>query len=58
MNQVRLGLAIAGFLVALASVALDNQRLAWGAIALLVGSLILRLLLHKPQDGSSRREGL
>ena len=58
MNQVRLGLAIAGFLVALASVALDNQRLAWGAIALLVGSLILRLLLHKRQDGSSRREGL
>lgn len=47
MNQLRLGLALAGFVVALLSVALNNRRLAWAAIALLIGSLILRLILRK-----------
>jgi hypothetical protein len=50
MNHLRLGLALAGFLVALLSVVLDEARLGWGAIALLTGSLILRLLAQKRKD--------
>ena len=46
MNHLKLGLALAGFLLAVLSVALDERRLGWAAIALLIGSLILRLLLR------------
>ena len=53
MNALRIGLALAGFVVALLSVALDSSPLGWGAIALLTGSLILRLLLRKRKDGAS-----
>lgn len=47
MNRLRVGLAIAGFVLALLSVALDDPRLAWGAIAVLTASLILRLIIRK-----------
>jgi hypothetical protein len=43
MNRLRVVLAVLGFLLALSSVAYDDRRLAWGAIALLAGSLLLRL---------------
>jgi hypothetical protein len=41
---LRIGLALAGFAVAVLAVALDDRQLGWGAIALLIGSLIVRLL--------------
>ena len=41
---LRIGLALAGFAVAVLSVALENHRLGWAAIALLLCSLIVRLL--------------
>jgi uncharacterized membrane protein len=44
MNRVRLGLALAGMALALLAVALNQGRLAWAAIALLAGALILRLI--------------
>ena len=44
MTAVRLGLAIAGFVAAVLTVVLDSPRLGWGAIALLLGSLIVRLI--------------
>ena len=44
MTLVRLGLSIAGFVVAVLAVALEDRQLGWGAIALLIGSLIVRLL--------------
>lgn len=47
MNQWRLGFAVGGFILALLSVALPDQRLAWAAIASLVVSLIIRLILRK-----------
>ncbi len=50
MRYARLGLAVAGFVAALLSIALDNRQVGWGAIALLTGSLILRVLSRKPQD--------
>ena len=52
MTFARLGLALAGFAVALLSIALDDKQVAWGAIALLTASLILRLL-QKKREGSS-----
>jgi hypothetical protein len=53
VNRVRLGLALAGFVLAVLSVAREDHRLAWGAIALLIGSLIIRLLQRKRQDRES-----
>jgi hypothetical protein len=44
LSLVRVGLSLAGFAVALLAVALENRQLGWGAIALLIGSLIVRLL--------------
>ena len=41
---------VAGLVAALLSVALDDQRLAWMAIALLAVSLILRLILRKSEN--------
>ena len=41
---LRVGLALAGFAVALLAVALQDRQLGWAAIALLIGSLIVRLL--------------
>lgn len=44
MNRLRLGLALAGFVAALLAVSLGDERVGWAAIALLVGSLIVRFL--------------
>ena len=41
---LRVGLSLAGFVAALLAVALEDRRLTWAAIALLAGSLIVRLL--------------
>jgi uncharacterized membrane protein len=43
MNRIRLGLALAGMVLALLAVALNQGRLAWAAIALLAGAVIVRL---------------
>ncbi|HMH56877.1 MAG TPA: hypothetical protein VK535_11505 [Gemmatimonadales bacterium] len=50
MSRLRIVAALAGFVAALLSVALDDTRLAWMAIALLTVSLILRLILRKRED--------
>jgi hypothetical protein len=47
MSQLRIVLVLAGLAAAVLSVALDDKRLAWVAIALLTVSLILRLILRK-----------
>lgn len=51
MTRLRLGLALAGMLVAAGAVALDSRRAAWGAIALLAASLIVRLLQRRGSGG-------
>jgi hypothetical protein len=53
MNRLRLGLAAAGMLLAVLSVAREDHQLGWGAIALLAGSLIVRLLMGKRTSGHS-----
>ena len=53
MNYLRLGLALCGFVMALLGVAVGNERLVWAAIAVLLGSLLLRLILRKRENGTS-----
>ena len=58
MKFARLGLAIAGFIAALLSIALDDRQVAWGAIALLTASLILRLLSRSPRGEDEEDRGM
>lgn len=58
MRYARLGLAVAGFIAALLSIYLDDRQFGWGAIALLIGSLILRLLSQKRGGRKSGDRGL
>jgi hypothetical protein len=54
VNRLRLGFALAGFVLAFFSVALEDIRLGWAAIAVLLVSMIVRLLLRKREDGKSK----
>lgn len=47
LTVLRLALALGGFVVAVVAIALEDHRLAWAAIALLVGSLIIRLVQRR-----------
>jgi len=47
---LRIILALAGFAVALLAVALEDRRLGWAAIALLIASLIVRLIQRRPKS--------
>lgn len=44
VNRVRLGLSLAGMVVAVVAIMLNDRRVVWGAIALLAASLLLRLV--------------
>jgi hypothetical protein len=57
VNHLRLGLALCGFVLALLGLALGDERLVWGAIAVLLGSLLLRLILSKGGSGNTPPEG-
>ncbi len=57
MNRLRLGFALFGFVLAFLSVALDEVRLGWAAIAVLLISAIARLILRKRVNGSSHTHG-
>jgi hypothetical protein len=53
VNFVRVGFAVAGFVLALMSIALNDSRLGWAAIAVLLVSLLARLTLRKRMDSTS-----
>lgn len=57
MNRLRIGLALAGFVLALLSVALDDHRLAWAAIVVLAASLVMRLVRRKRESRKSQGGG-
>ena len=57
MNRLRLGLALAGLVLAALSVAREDYQLGWAAIALLAGSLIVRLLMRKKKPGNRDPSG-
>jgi hypothetical protein len=44
LNKARLALSLAGMVVAVLAIMLNDRRIVWGAIALLAASLLLRLL--------------
>jgi len=49
LTVFRVGLSLAGFGAALLAVALEDRRLTWAAIALLAGSLAVRLVQRRNQ---------
>ena len=53
MNFLRVAFAVAGFILALMSIALNHNRLGWAAIALLLVSVLVRLTLRKRTKSSS-----
>jgi hypothetical protein len=57
VTYLRLGLALGGFAVALLAVAFEDERLGWGAIALLVGSLLVRVIERRRRSRSDGLEG-
>lgn len=56
LTWIRLGLALAGFAGALLAIALEERRLAWGAIVLLTGSVIVRLAQRRKRPGDAPPE--
>ena len=58
MNRLRMGLAVMGFILALLSVALDDPRLGWAAIAVLLASLLIRLLVARRVHPDHSDEGV
>jgi hypothetical protein len=57
VTYLRLGLAFVGFAVALLAVAFENERLGWGAIALLAGSLLVRVIERRRRSKVDGVEG-
>jgi len=53
VNRLRLAFAALGFVLAFASVALNDSWLGWVAIAVLLISLAARLIIRKREDGDS-----
>jgi hypothetical protein len=47
VTRLRIGLALVGFATALVAVVIARPRIGWVAIALLTGSLIVRLLQRR-----------
>jgi hypothetical protein len=58
LNRLRLAFAALGFVLAFASIALNDSWLGWTAIAVLLISLAARLISRKRQDGNSPDQGL
>jgi hypothetical protein len=56
VSYLRLGLAFGGFAVSLLAVAFEDQRLGWGAIALLAGSLVVRVIERRRRSSDDTAE--
>jgi hypothetical protein len=58
VTRLRIGLALAGFLAALLAVSRQDERIGWAGIALLSGSLLVKVVqkrysqkdMDAPQD--------
>ena len=58
MTYLRLGLALGGFAVALLAVAFEDQRFGWGAIVLLAGSLLVRVIERRRSRSHTAEENV
>ena len=47
LTWIRLGLSLAGMVVAVVAIMLEDRRIVWGAIALLAASLLLRIVVRR-----------
>ncbi|MBA3319499.1 MAG: hypothetical protein H0T50_15610 [Gemmatimonadales bacterium] len=56
LNRIRLALSLSGMVVAVLSIMLNDRRLVWGAIVLLAGSLLLRVVAGR--QGRSKDQQL
>ena len=54
LNRIRLGLSLSGMVVAVLSIMLNDRRLVWGAIVLLAGSLLLRVMAGRQRRGKDQ----
>lgn len=54
INRIRLALSLAGMVVAVLAIMLNDRRVVWGAIALLAASLLLRLVARRRGPGAGR----
>lgn len=57
MTYLRLGLAFGGFTAGLLAVAFQDERFGWGAILLLAGSLLVRVIERRESSRSESPEG-
>jgi hypothetical protein len=58
VNRIRLASALAGFAMALLSVAFGSRLLGWVAILLLGLSAVLRLVLRRREDHLRRQSDM
>jgi Flp pilus assembly protein TadB len=54
INRIRLALSLAGMVVAVVAIMLNDRRVVWGAIALLAASLLLRVVAGRRRPGDGR----
>jgi hypothetical protein len=52
--RVRLALSLSGMVLAVVAIMTNDQRVLWGAVALLAASLILRLLQRDGRRGGGQ----
>ena len=56
INRIRLALSLAGMVLAVVAIMLNDRRVVWGAIALLAASLLLRVVARRRRPGGGREE--
>lgn len=54
INRIRLGLSLAGMVVAVLAIMRNDRRLVWGAIALLAASILLRVVARRRGPGEDK----
>lgn len=51
LNRLRLVLSLAGMVMAVVAIMLNDRRVVWGAIGLLAASLLLRVVQRRRAGG-------
>jgi hypothetical protein len=54
INRIRLALSLAGMVLAVVAIMLNDRRVVWGAIALLAASLLLRVVARRRGPGGGK----
>jgi hypothetical protein len=54
INRIRLALSLAGMVLAVVAIMLNDRRVVWGASALLAASLLLRVAARRRGPGERK----